>query len=84
MLIVGRHRPSGALDPLFGEADETGTRKGFYTVKLDRPGFNFFYLGIDLDSERLTLELLNGDGVIGTPNLDRTTVERYVVSQAQP
>ena len=65
----------------FGEADQAGIRRGFYTVSLDRPGANFFFLGIDLDDERLTLELLNGNGG-GTSNPDRTTVERYVVSQA--
>ena len=80
-LIVGRHGYSGALDPSFGDADETGTPKGFYTVDLDRKGANFFFLGIDLDDEQLTLELLNGDGG-GTSNPDLTTVERYVVSQA--
>jgi len=84
LLIVGRHLSSGALDRSFGEADETGTPKGFYRVDLDRKGFNFVYLGIDLNDEYLTVELLNGDGVPPGPNTDRTTVERYVVSQGRP
>ena len=81
VLIVGRHRRPGALDPSFGEADETGTRKGFYTVNLDREGFNFFYLGMDLNDEHLTLELLNGDGMVPPPDGDRTTVERFTARE---
>jgi hypothetical protein len=84
VLIVGRHLSSGALDRSFGEADAAGTPKGFYGVDLDRKGYNFFYLGIDLNDEYLTVELLNGDGAPPNPNADLTTVERYVVSQGSP
>lgn len=83
-LIVGRHLSSGALDRSFGEADEAGTPKGFYRVEMDRDGFNWGFLGIDLNDEHLTVELLNGDGGPGVPNENRTTVERYVVSRTQP
>jgi uncharacterized delta-60 repeat protein len=84
VLIVGRHLASGALDRSFGEADAAGTPKGFYRVDLDRKGYNFYYLGLDLDDEYLTVELLNGDGAPPNPNADRTIVERYIVSQGSP
>ena len=59
-----------------------GTPKGFYTIDLEREGFNFNFLGIDLNDEHLTLELLIGDNA--PPNPNRTTVERYIVSQGSP
>jgi hypothetical protein len=76
VLIVARHLPSGALDRSFGEADAAGSPRGFYTVDLNRTSFNFFCLGIDLNDDYLTVEILSGDGAGGS-NPDRVTVERF-------
>jgi uncharacterized delta-60 repeat protein len=77
--VIGRHLPSGALDRSFGEPDETGTPKGFYTVTFDRKGFNFIFFGIDVTDDHLTFELLSGDGA-GSSNPDRVTVERFLAT----
>jgi uncharacterized delta-60 repeat protein len=74
--VVGRHLPSGDLDRSFGDADETGTPKGFYEVDLRREGFNFVFHGVDITESHLTFEIRNGDGAGGS-NPDRVTVERF-------
>ncbi|HVI56454.1 MAG TPA: hypothetical protein VM621_15530 [Luteibacter sp.] len=74
--LVGKHLPSGALDPSFGHTDDSGTPQGFYTVDLAREGYNFIFFGVDLTEDHVVFEILNGDGGGGT-NPDRLTVESY-------
>jgi uncharacterized delta-60 repeat protein len=76
--IVGRHLASGALDGTFGEANEAGDPTGFIAIHLDRDGGNFHFFGADIAGDRLTFEIVGGDGSGGS-NPDRVTVERYRV-----
>jgi hypothetical protein len=69
-VIVGRHLPSGELDPSFGES------VGFYTIDFSLVGFNFIFFGADVTDDRLTFEILSGDGGGGS-NPDRVLVQRF-------